>query len=240
MGIHAQGEEVEEIVEVDLPVGLGVGRQRQILAGLLAGDAGRQPLLVDAAGIVLQIVLSLRELRTLFFGDEAGRALAIVRGLRPPLVARGCLHRVDGQRIPGRIFVDTRRAVANPLPPAVHRYPHDKLDLRHFERRGVGMSHEVADELAVIAHLSRTLAVTHASGLHHGTVVSHAVDQGHEAVVEHGELLPPQRLEEGSPVSRICGGGGGSRGATVGLAHRGLHNQGKPHRMKQSPPGVNP
>jgi len=34
MRIHPQGKEVEEIVEVDLPVGLGVGRQRQILPRL--------------------------------------------------------------------------------------------------------------------------------------------------------------------------------------------------------------
>ena len=49
MVVHAQREEVEQVVEVDFPVRLGVGRERQVLARLLARDAGGEPLVVRAA-----------------------------------------------------------------------------------------------------------------------------------------------------------------------------------------------
>ena len=44
VGVHAQAQEMEQVVEVDLPVRLGVGGQRQVLPGLLAGHADLDPL----------------------------------------------------------------------------------------------------------------------------------------------------------------------------------------------------
>ena len=41
MCIHAQMEEVEQIVQINLPVRLGIRRERQILARLLARHASR-------------------------------------------------------------------------------------------------------------------------------------------------------------------------------------------------------
>src|SRR5262245_34059435 len=41
MRIHAQMEEVEQIVQINLPVRLGICRERQILARLLARHASR-------------------------------------------------------------------------------------------------------------------------------------------------------------------------------------------------------
>ena len=60
MGVHPQGEEMQEIVEVDFPVGLGVGGQRQILPSLLSGNAGFESFLVHPSCKALQFHLQLR------------------------------------------------------------------------------------------------------------------------------------------------------------------------------------
>jgi hypothetical protein len=92
MAVHAEGEEVEQVVQVDLPVGLGVRRERKILAGLLAGDARLKPLLVDRSGAVVKVGFGVREAAAGFAREQAGRALPVVRGLRPPCVGLSGLH----------------------------------------------------------------------------------------------------------------------------------------------------
>jgi len=192
VGIHPQREKVEEIVEIDLPVGLGVGRKGKILAGLFAGDARLEPLLVNAPGEALELRLQLREAMAGSGGEAAVRALPIGARLGAPLAVVRRLHRIDGKRVARGIFVDVGRAVAHPLPPAVHRDADDELQLRHLERRRVGMPEEIADQLAVVAHLPRAVAVADASRLNDCCVVPHHVDEGDMAVVEHRELLPAE------------------------------------------------
>ena len=225
-------------MEVDLPVGLGVGGERQVLAGLLAGDARLEPLLVDLAGEALQLVLGLRERAADVGRHEAGGTLAVVRGLAPPLVVAGRLHRVDGERVAGGVFVDACGAVPDPLPPAVHRHADHELDLRHLEWRGVGVPKEVADQLPVVAHLPGAFAVAHPSGLHHRPVVAHHVDQGHEAIVKDGKLFPAESFN-GRGAS---GGGRGTSGGgrCVGSVHgRRSCGAGESHRMRQHAGPVN-
>ena len=43
-GAHAKSQEVQQIVQVDFPIGLGVGGEGQVLAGLFAGHARGQPM----------------------------------------------------------------------------------------------------------------------------------------------------------------------------------------------------
>ena len=81
--------------------------------------------------------------------------------------------------------------MTDPLPPAVHGHADQKLDLGHLERRGVGVPQQVADQLPVVADLTRAFAVAHASCLDDGRVVTHHIDKGHKAVVEDGKLFPP-------------------------------------------------
>ncbi len=82
--------------------------------------------------------------------------------------------------------------MANPLPPAIHRHADQQLDLGHFERRGVPMPQQIANQTAIVGHLARAFAVADAGGLHDRLIVAHDVDQADEAVVEHGKLLPAQ------------------------------------------------
>ena len=71
MPVHAEGQKVQQVVQVDLPVGLGVGRERQVLASLFPGDAGLKPLLVNRPGAVMQLGLGVRESVAGFPGEQA-------------------------------------------------------------------------------------------------------------------------------------------------------------------------
>ena len=204
-------------MEVDLPVGLGVGRERQILAGLLPGNACLEPFLVDPPGKCLKLLLGSRIAVSVGCRERLGRALPVAGGLGSPLVVLRALHGVDRQGVAGRILIDAGSAMPDPLPPAVHRHPHDKLQLRHLEGRRVGMPQEVADQLAVVAHLAGAFAVAHARGLHDAAVVSHAVDQRHEAIVENRQLLPAKRVEQDTAVGLSGSLGSGHVAWSVGM-----------------------
>ena len=79
-------------MEIDLPVGLGVGREGKILAGLLTGDARFEPLLVDAPREALELGLRLREAMAGGGREASLRALAIRARLGAPLAVVGRLH----------------------------------------------------------------------------------------------------------------------------------------------------
>ena len=99
--------------------------------------------------------------------------------------------------IPRAGLVDRRRAVADPLPPAIHRHADQELHLGHLERRGVPMPHEVADQRAIVRHRLRPRLIAHPGRLHHGLIVAHRIDEAHEAVVEHRKFLPAKRFDGG-------------------------------------------
>ena len=132
-------------MQVDFPVGFGVGGKRQIFAGLFAGHAGGDSLLVKLAGARLKFRFRSRKFRSGIIGQGFAAALAVAGGLRSPSCWRGGLRGIDRQRVACAVFVHVRSAVANPLPPAVHGHAHQKFDLGHFERRGVAVPHQVAN-----------------------------------------------------------------------------------------------
>jgi hypothetical protein len=68
------------------------------------------------------------------------------------------------------------------------------------------MAEEIADQLSVIAHLARAVAVADAGCLNDGSIVPHDVDQGDVTVVENLELLPAEGVDE-----------------SVAIGARGLH-----------------
>jgi hypothetical protein len=53
MFIHSQMEEVEQIVEINLPVRFGIRGEREILPRLFARNASRDARLVDCARLFL-------------------------------------------------------------------------------------------------------------------------------------------------------------------------------------------
>ena len=91
--------------------------------------------------------------------------------------------------------------MADPLPPGVHGHADEEFQLDHLERRGVPVPHQVADQRAIVGNRSGALAVAHPRGLDHRLIIAHDVHQADEAIVQDGELLPPQLLDSGTVYS---------------------------------------
>ncbi len=195
MQIHPQGEEVQQIVQVRLPVGLGVGRKREVLAGLLAGHTCFEPFVIDLAGERLQLGFAGGQDGPGFRVQRSVTPLPVPDRLQPPFVGSGDRRRIDRHRVARRVLVDRGRAVANPLAPDVHRHPHVELDIRHLERRRVRMAKEVADQGPILTDALGANTIGDTGRLDDRVVVAHVIDHAHEAIVEHLEWLAEHGVE---------------------------------------------
>ena len=133
--------------------------------------------------------------RALFQRQQPAAALAVAGGLQAPRLGSRPLGGVDRFGIAGGVLVHARRAMADPLPPHVHRHAHVQLELAHLERRRVSVPHQVADEAAVLVPALGAPAVGRSRRLHDGRVVAHVVDDAHEPVVQHANGLPQHGIE---------------------------------------------
>ena len=88
--VHPQLQEVQEVVEIDFPVRLGVRGERQILPRLLARDARGEPRFVRVPRQFLQCPFRSRQRLALPGVQEARAALAVVGGLPAPLPGGVC------------------------------------------------------------------------------------------------------------------------------------------------------
>ena len=214
MGVGAQAQEVEEVVEVYFPVPLGVDIGGQVHASQLSGQS-RLPVLGQH---FLIVVVRARGVRFQDFEDAFG--FGALKHLSPPLVVDGglrgeCVGLGDVEfavedRIAGGVFVDVGGAVADPLARDEHGQFDVQLDLAHLERGRVPVAHEVADQAFVVGDGLGALAVRDPRGLRDGGVIAHVVDEAHEAVVEHRDGLIEVRLHGGDGGAqrwmRVCAG----------------------------------
>ena len=74
--------------------------------------------------------------------------------------------------------------MTNPLPPGVHRGADVELPFHGLEWRSVSVRHHVADQIAIIADGSRSLAVADSRRPDNGTVVAHVIDEPDETVIQ--------------------------------------------------------
>ena len=207
MGVGAQGKEVHKIVQVDLPIPLGIGIERQVHARQLAGQALAVRIhgfavfvLVEHFGIVgvaaFGVVAQQRQhtFRLLALQNLAP-ALAVGARLGAQLVGRRDIIFLVQDGIARRIFIDVGGAVTDPLARHEDGQLDVVLDLAHFEGRRVAVAHEVVDQPGVVAGLARALAVRNAGRLDHRRVVAHVIDDADEAVVEDGDRLEKDFLK---------------------------------------------
>lgn len=190
MGVGAQAQEVEEVVQVYLPVPLGVDVGGQIHAGKLSREALLAALsdhlfimVIAAHGIVAQIT---QDTFGFFSAERLTTALVVDDRLGGKRVGRGDVEFAIQDRVAGRVFVDVGGAVADPLAGDEDREFDVELDLAHLERGRVPVPHEIADEPFIILNGFGALAVADPRGLCYGTVVAHIVNDADKAVVEHG------------------------------------------------------
>ena len=104
--VHPERQEVQQVPEVDFPVGFGVGGEGKILARLFAGNSTFDPIVVDIACCLEQLRLARRQLFAHRSVDVAFTSLPVALGLQPPIVRQRSLRAVDGERIACAIFVD--------------------------------------------------------------------------------------------------------------------------------------
>jgi len=206
--VGAQAEEMKQIVQVHLPVPLGVVIRRKHHAGELARQtraavvdhlAGKrlvQQRLVEPVGAVAELGDLVAHRALLGFRDLAGAALTVGGGLGRQMLGRRQVELVVEDRIACRVLVHVGGAMADPLAGDEDRQLHVQLDLAHLEGRGVAVAHEIADEAAVGADALGALAVGDPRGLHDRAVVAEVVDDPHEAVVEHRDR-PVEDLLQG-------------------------------------------
>ena len=87
-------DEVQQVVQVDFPIGFGLRAQRQVFSSLLAGDAGIDAPLIQFARSILKLFFGgCQLLAELIFKWFSG-SLSIGFRLSPPFVDGGGLSGV--------------------------------------------------------------------------------------------------------------------------------------------------
>ena len=211
MGVGAQAQEVEQVVQVHLPVPLGVDIGGQVHPGQFP----RQPLLallrqhrlivvIGAAGIGFQ---HFQHAGRFFARQHLAPALIVDRALRGQVFGCRNVELAVQDRIAGRVFVDVGGAVPDPLAGDKDRQLHMQLDFAHLEGRRMPVPHQIADQTFVIADMFGARAIGHARGLHDGGVIAHIVDHADKAVIQHLMCAIQMRLH---PLGH--GAQGGARG----------------------------
>ncbi len=202
---------MEEVVEVDLPVPLGIGGEGQVDAGELPGHVlAHQPLVVvggaSAGGLPPLDGLPV-ELRV---GAPGEAALLVVGALEREVVGSGRVEEERHEGVAAAVLVHVGGPVPDPLAGHEDGHADVELELHHLAGRGVLVAPQVADEAAGLADLAGAVAVADAGGALDVLVAAHVVDQGDEAVVEDGEVAAEDLL------------GGGDGGALGLCGHVGL------------------
>ena len=181
---------MEQVVQVDLPVHLGVERERQVDAGEFAGDAVLEQALVGSVDVGL--------LRGQAVDDRApevrrnlvvGAPLLVALRLEAHLVRLRDVEFVLHHRVASRDLVEAGGAVPDPLARDEDRHLDVEREDDLLEGARVLVAHQVVDERAVLADRLRPLAVRHPGGLHDACIASEVVDEAHEALVEDGDGL---------------------------------------------------
>ena len=217
MGVGAQGQEMHEVMQINLPIPLGVGVQRQVHAGQFA----RQTRLMRIDRLAVCIFIQKIDIGCIaafgvmaqqgqdflrLLGIEAGTSsLTVGRRLRRQMLRCRQIEFLIHDRVSRGILVHIGRAMANPLPRDEDRQLHMQLDLAHLERSRMSMAHQIIDQPAIFGNFLGATAVGNPGRLNDRTVVAHIVDHAEKSVIQHRNRCVHQRLE---------GSRGGAKGWT--------------------------
>ncbi len=115
---------------------------------------------------------------------------------RPPLLVEGTLKLnmfririiefIPRFRITEGIFINVGCPVAYPLPCHEDGHLSMKLELYHFERGGVAVTHEVTDQPPVLGHFAGALTIAHPCRLDDGIVSAHGINQSDKTLIQTG------------------------------------------------------
>ena len=189
MRIHPQSKEVEEVVQIDLPVPLRIGGEGEVDPREFAGDIfGQQPA-VGIGRFRPQLLPAVdRAAIEVAGGGVHLPALIVQAALIGELLVVRFVEQQRQETVAGAEFVDGRRAVSNPLSRDEHRHGAVKLELDHLARRRMRVAPQIAHETARLADAARAGPVADASRRLHVGIRAHVVDERDESVVEDGEI----------------------------------------------------
>ena len=200
---------MKQVVEVDLPVPLGIDIHRQadscqLARHTLAFLVQRFSVFIFVEHFAVTFVSILRGfaqrlayLLGFLAAHPCAAPLAVGGRLRVRYSVReqiefcyltfGNIKFVIKYGIPRRILVDAGGAVTDPLAGYEDWQFDVQFDLAHLERRGVAMPHEIADQVFIVARAARACPVGHAGRLHDRRVVAHIVDDADKPAVKDPE-----------------------------------------------------
>jgi hypothetical protein len=138
-------EIVEKVVEVDLPVELGVCRLWKVSSSLLATTPTLEEIFIDVKCVVEMFARLILEVITDL--DDTLRTLVVHFRLSTDDVRFVVLFGYD--RVPSRKFVYTGGAVPHVLSGDVYGHFDVKLEIDHLKGGRVPMSEEISDESPV-------------------------------------------------------------------------------------------
>jgi hypothetical protein len=97
--------------------------------------------------------------------------------------------------------------VPKPLPGDENGRADMQFELGQFERRGVAVPHQIADQPAIGGNLLGAAPIGNAGALHDGSVVAHIVHDPDKAFVQHVDRRKHQffDLRTGRAAGRHCG-----------------------------------
>lgn len=148
--VESEGEEMEEIVEIDLPIPLGIEGEWQVVSGDFSGEALFDHLLivlVDGGLVLLHFLdhgLGVVE-------DFVVSGLFVVGALAPHFLDAWDVEFVLHDGISAADFIESCGSMSDPLScnEDGHFAVEGELDL--FEGRGVFVSEEIVDEASVLS-----------------------------------------------------------------------------------------
>ncbi len=193
--VHAEGEEVHDVVEVTLPVPFGIEGDREDATREFAGYAT-----LGHLGVVLvDVFCFVEEVEEVLSGVEVDgffTTLTVAGGLFADVVDGGAVEAVGHDGVASAVFVDVGGAVADPLAGDEDGHGDVEFEFDHFEGSGVAVTEEVADEPTVFGDFFGACAVGDAGGLDDGGVAGlvfgdeagHGIDEGNEAVLVDGDF----------------------------------------------------
>ena len=215
---------MEQVVQVHLPIPLGIDIRGQVHPGQFAG----QSLLAFLRNHRLVIVVithcvgfqNLQHPGRFVRPQHITAPLIVHHRLRGKVFRGGNVKLPVQDRITAGIFIHIGGAVPDPLAGDKHRQFDMQFHLAHLERGRMPVAHQIADQPFVIGHRFGATAIRYPCRLTNRRIIAHVINHPDKSVVQHRDRGVQVPLH---PVRHCAQGqaGAGALCGDVGLLVRG-------------------
>lgn len=193
VGVASEPDEMEEVVQIHLPIPFSVKRQGKIGPCYFT----RQAFINHAKIVLVELALVCLKLgkHLVGLGDQfVAASLLVVRALIPHLAGFWHIEVILHDGVAAGYLVQPCRSVAHPL--SGHKDRHFAVEGQDhlLEGAGVLMPQQVVNQGSILSEALGAATVADPGGLDDSLVAPHVVHQADEAFVEKGNLLVNQRF----------------------------------------------